>query len=62
MDKPEIILQFVDDCVDWLSVGWSHKYELMLKAKEAINKGNNREEVIALLEAAGFEVTIVKGT
>lgn len=56
MKKPQIILEFeADGTVTWASVGWGKNKKLMVAAKAAINKGENPEEVLSLLKAAGFE-------
>jgi hypothetical protein len=57
MRNPVILLTFEDDgSVSWLSAGWSRDPRLMKEAKSAINRGDNKEEVIANLEAVGFTV------
>ena len=60
MRKPIIIIQFNDQVVTWASMGWGNDEALRKKAKEAINKGEMPQEVVALLDDAGFEVRIQK--
>ena len=57
MGKPTIVVEFEpDDSVTWHSVGWGKMPPLMDAAKTAIQLGRNPEEVVKLLQAAGFEV------
>jgi adenylate kinase family enzyme len=58
MTKPQIIIEFHDDTVDWFSVGWKNDAKLMEKAKKAINDGNTPQEVIANLSKT---FTVIQG-
>ena len=53
--KPIVIISFEDGIVHWASCGWGNSPKLMKLAKQAINQGEDPEQVVALLELH-FEV------
>jgi hypothetical protein len=59
MTKPFILVEFDQNGCLWMSDGWGNDSKLMAKAREAIRRGETREEVIELLSKT-FEVEVVK--
>ena len=60
----QIVIEFQENdsggtVVIWHSVGWGDNPTLMKKAKAAINKAKDPEEVFEFLNAAGFDVAVV---
>jgi hypothetical protein len=53
--KPQIVVKFDGEVVDWLSVGWKNNSRLMGAARKAINDGKDQTAVIKNLEET-FEV------
>jgi hypothetical protein len=51
MTRPNILVYFDGDGCEWHSDGWGSDNELMTKARDAIRRGDTREEVIELLTA-----------
>ena len=56
----QIIIEFDGPSVTWHSVGWGNDKEAMAQAKRAINQGETPDEVIELLNYAGFDVAVIK--
>lgn len=54
---PIVIVSFKDNICTWQSPGWGDDFVLLGRAQQAIDDGENPQDVICLLRAAGFDVT-----